>query len=142
MRALEVCIGSGKPYSSFRSGTHAQRSFSPIYLKLEWEREQLYERINHRVDLMVDAGLIEEARALYPKRALNALQTVGYQELFDYFAGNSTLSEAIELIKRNSRRYAKRQMTWLRKRPHWQGFAPQQTAEMIQHIESIIAQSE
>ncbi len=134
MRALEVCRASQRPYSSFRKQKSAKRSFQPIYLRLDWERSQLYDRINQRVDLMIEQGLEAEAKALYPMRVLNALQTVGYQELFDYFDGTISLEEAIELIKRNSRRYAKRQMTWLRRDTHWKPFAPEQIEAMIAHI--------
>lgn len=138
IRALEVCIASGKTYSSFRSGQKAKRTFQPIYLKLEWERETLYDRINRRVDQMIEQGLIEEVKELYPFKHLNALQTVGYQELFDYLDGKSTLFDAIELIKRNSRRYAKRQMTWLRKREHWRDFHVSELENMIQYLDQKI----
>lgn len=114
IRALSVCLAEGKPYSSYLRKKSKELPFTPIYLCLTREREELYNRINMRVDQMVDAGLIEEARSLYPSKDLKALQTVGYQELFDHFDGNCSLPEAIELIKRNSRRYAKRQMTWFR----------------------------
>jgi tRNA dimethylallyltransferase len=138
IRALEVCIASGRAYSSFRSGQRAKRPFTPVYLKLEWDREILYERINHRVDQMIEEGLLDEVKKVYSFRDLNALQTVGYKELFDYLDVKSTLPEAVELIKRNSRRYAKRQMTWLRKREHWQSFEATNLSEMIQYIyESI-----
>ena len=91
------------------------RFFQPLYLVLDWDRAELYDRINRRVDLMMEKRLLEEARQLYPQHKLNALQTVGYQELFDHFSGETSLEEAVELIKRNSRRYAKRQLTWFRK---------------------------
>lgn len=121
IRALEICRGTGQPFSSFQGKNKVQRPFEVIKLGIEWDRTALYDRINRRVDLMVDAGLIEEAKSLYPKRALNALQTVGYREFFDYFDGETSLEEAIELVKRNTRRYAKRQLTWLRKEKdlHW-----------------------
>lgn len=111
-RALEVCLQTGLPYSSLRSGNRAQRNFDIIKIGTLMPRDVLYERINRRVDLMIEAGLEAEARALYPLRELNSLQTVGYRELFDYFDGTTTRDKAIELIKRNSRHYAKRQMTW------------------------------
>lgn len=115
LRALEVCKVTGRPYSSQRSGTKKERPFSILKIGIDVPREELYERINSRVDTMMDAGLEIEARRLYPLRHLNALQTVGYREMFDHFEGKCTLPEAVELIKRNSRRYAKRQMTWFRR---------------------------
>lgn len=134
IRALEICRSSGATYSSFRKGTKAQRPFQPIYIQLEWDRAVLYERINRRVDLMMANGLLDEARALAPFQHLNALQSVGYQELFDYFDQKISLDEAVELIKRNSRRYAKRQLTWLRKNDFWKGFAPQALEAMKTYI--------
>lgn len=121
IRALEICRHTGQPFSSFQGQPKEPRSFRTLTLALQWERTELYARINQRVDRMIEAGLVEEAQALYPYRTLNALQTVGYQELFDYFDGTIDLPMAIELIKRNTRRYAKRQLTWLRKDPkiHW-----------------------
>ncbi len=115
MRALEVCIGSGKPYSSFLNIKKNSRNFTPILIGLEAERETMYSRINQRVDLMVQAGLIEEAKALYPHKNLNALQTVGYRELFSHFDDEHSLDFAIEEIKKNTRRFAKRQMTWFKR---------------------------
>ena len=117
IRALEVCIASGKPYSALRKGHKAVRDFRIIKFAVDMPREELYMRINQRVDMMIAAGLEDEAKALSPYRDMNALQTVGYKELFDYFDGNSTFDEAVELIKRNSRRYAKRQLTWFRRDP-------------------------
>ncbi|GGB68337.1 tRNA dimethylallyltransferase [Flavobacterium suaedae] len=115
MRALEVCIGTGKPYSSFLNQKKNERNFTPIVIGLEADREIMYNRINMRVDIMVNNGLIEEAEALYKHKDLNALQTVGYRELFSYFDGELTKEEAIEEIKKNTRRFAKRQMTWFRR---------------------------
>lgn len=134
IRALEVCISSGLTYSSFRKKTKAKRPFEAIYIRLDWDREKLYDRINRRVDLMIKNGLIEEAKNLFPYKNLNALQTVGYQELFDYFDNKISLEEAVSLIKRNSRRYAKRQMTWLRKDDFWNGFKPNEIESMIELI--------
>lgn len=140
IRALSVYRSSGKPFSSFRQKAAGRRLFQPIYLQLQWPRAALYERINQRVDLMLEAGLLEEARSLFPKRHLTALQTVGYQELFDYFDQKTTLEEAVGLIKRNSRRYAKRQMTWFRRDGFWKLFHPSEweavrkyTDQAIQH---------
>lgn len=136
IRAISVYRASGHPFSSFRTQQAEPRFFTPIYLWLELPREDLYQRINQRVDQMLKAGLEEEARGLYSQRHLNALQTVGYQELFDYFAGEISREEAIELIKRNSRRYAKRQGTWMRRDGFWKTFSPEQFDAIIQYLES------
>ena len=118
-RFVEVCIGSGKPYSSFIGKRKNTRNFTPIIIGLEAEREIMYDRINQRVDLMLNEGLLAEVEALYPNKELNALQTVGYRELFDYFDSNINdsrlLGNAIEQIKMNTRRFAKRQMTWFKR---------------------------
>lgn len=135
MRALEVCLASGRPYSEQRHGERAQRPFHIIKVGTDMPRDILYERINRRVDMMVADGLVEEVRALIPKRHLNALQTVGYRELFDYFDGKSTFEEAIDLIKRNSRRYAKRQLTWFRRDDDTAWFAPSDVESIINHID-------
>lgn len=120
-RALEVCYQTGQPFSAFRKGGTVQRDFAIKKFALLWDRQHLIERIDQRVDLMMQQGLLEEAQALYPQRHLNALNTVGYKELFAYLDGQSTLQEAIEQIKTHTRQYAKRQMTWLRKDTsyHW-----------------------
>lgn len=131
IRALEICRHTGQPFSSFRNQPKAPRPFQTLTLAIDWDRAVLYDRINQRVDQMVQAGLVEEARNLYPHRALNALQTVGYQELFAYFDGTIDLSTAVELIKRNSRRYAKRQLTWLRKDSNIHWVAPSTPIETI-----------
>jgi tRNA dimethylallyltransferase len=115
MRALEVTLGSGKPYSSYLSRKENRRNFTPIVIGLGADREIMYDRIDRRVDQMINEGLIDEARELYQHRELNALQTVGYRELFAYFGGNGDLDFAISEIKKNTRRFAKRQMTWFRK---------------------------
>lgn len=114
-RFVEVCIGSGLPYSSFIGKRTNKRNFTPIIIGIESEREIMYDRINQRVDLMVADGLIEEVKNLLPHQNLNALQTVGYRELFDYFDQKTSLNEAIEQIKINTRRFAKRQMTWFKR---------------------------
>ena len=114
-RALEVCYQTGKPFSSFRTGNTVKRDFQIKKFALLWDRQELIQRIDKRVDLMMQQGLLEEAKALYPKRQLNALNTVGYKELFTYFNGDCTLDEAVEQIKIHTRQYAKRQMTWLRR---------------------------
>ncbi len=115
IRALEICIGTNKPYSSFINKDKAPRNFTPIKIGLNADREVIYDRINKRVDIMIKNGLLEEAKKLYPNKHLNALQTVGYRELFEYFDGNWTLDFAISEIKKNTRRFAKRQLTWFRK---------------------------
>lgn len=124
LRALAICRTTGRPYSSFRNSASAERPFTPLYLYPDWPRAELYDRINRRVDAMFAAGLVEEARRLFPLREYKALQTVGYQELFAHFAGEIDLATARELIQRNSRRYAKRQLTWLRRDGYWHGVAP------------------
>ncbi|MGQ3678232.1 tRNA (adenosine(37)-N6)-dimethylallyltransferase MiaA [Tenacibaculum discolor] len=115
IRALEICIGTGKTYSSFKNKPKTPRNFQSIKIGLTADREIMYDRINRRVDIMIEKGLIEEAKKLHPHKNLNALQTVGYRELFEYFEGNFTKEFAIDEIKKNSRRFAKRQGTWFRK---------------------------
>lgn len=139
MRFLEVCIGTGKPYSSFLNQKKNNRNFTPIVIGLEAERTIMYDRINQRVDLMMNEGLLEEAKNLFPNKDLNALQTVGYRELFDYFVGKTTLDIAIEEIKKNTRRFAKRQMTWFKRTENvdWFDFSTP-TSEIIQTINSKI----
>lgn len=117
VRALEVCITTGQPYSSFRKGKKAERDFDIEKTGLVMPREKLYARIDARVDRMIEDGLVEEVRSLLPYRNLPALKTVGYQEIFPYLDGEISLDEAVSLVKRNSRRYAKRQMTWWRRDP-------------------------
>ena len=115
IRALEICRGTGQPYSSFLNKHKAQRNFKTISIGLKAERPLIYERINNRVDQMIENGLLEEAQAVFKHRDLNALNTVGYKELFNYFDGRWTLEFAISEIKKNTRRFAKRQMTWFQK---------------------------
>lgn len=114
-RALEVCYESGKTYSSFLNQQKKKRNFESIKIMLNRDREELYQRINTRVDLMLEQGLLEEVKSVYDKRHLKSLQTVGYQELFDFLEDKTDFNTAVELIKRNSRRYAKRQFTWFKK---------------------------
>ena len=114
-RFVEVCIGSRKPYSSFIGKRKNVRNFTPIIIGLEADREIMYNRINQRVDIMLNEGLLAEAQSLFPNKHLNALQTVGYRELFDYFDGKTTLDLATEQIKMNTRRFAKRQITWFKR---------------------------
>ena len=138
LRAVEVCLQTGQPYSSLRTGERHKRDFNIVKVGIEWNREQLYDRINRRVDMMIDEGLEAEARAVYHLRHLNSLQTVGYREMFEYFDGTITREEAIELIKRNSRRYAKRQMTWFRRDEEIRWFAPTEIDAMIDFLENRI----
>ena len=121
IRALEVCIASGRPYSSFLNKKETLRDFKNIIIGLTAEREVVYNRINDRVELMLENGLLIEAQTLFPHKKLNALQTVGYRELFDFFEGKISLDFAIEEIKKNTRRFAKRQYTWFHKNKdiHW-----------------------
>ncbi|MBR2866157.1 MAG: tRNA (adenosine(37)-N6)-dimethylallyltransferase MiaA [Alistipes sp.] len=141
MRALEVCLTTGRPYSAQRHGVKAVRPFNIIKVGTDMPRDILYDRINRRVDIMVEEGIIEEARAMYPKRHLNALQTVGYRELFDHFDHKTTLDEAIELIKRNSRHYAKRQLTWFRRDGSIGWYAPDNVEAIIEYIDAKILQN-
>ena len=115
IRALEICIGTGKKYSEFKNKPKSPRNFTPIKIGLYADRTVMYNRINQRVDIMTQDGLLDEAKKLYPYKNLNALQTVGYKELFDYLDGKYTLDVAIEEIKKNTRRFAKRQVTWNKK---------------------------
>ena len=139
IRALEICIGTGKPYSSFKNKNKTKRNFIPIKIGLTADREIMYHRINQRVDIMLQEGLLDEAKKLYPHKELNALQTVGYRELFDYFDGKYSLEFAIEEIKKNTRRFAKRQVTWNKKDEtiHWFDFETN-PSEIFTKIETIL----
>ena len=137
-RAMEVCYQTGLTYSSFRKNTVKQRDFKIIKVALLWERIELITRINKRVDIMVNEGLVEEAKAMYPKRHLNSLNTVGYKEIFEHFDGKVSLDEAIENIKINTRQYAKRQMTWLRKNNDYKWFTIDELDEMLNYINTVI----
>ena len=121
IRALEICLGTGKSFSSFLEQPKTKRPFKNISIGLTAPREEIYDRINQRVDIMMDEGLLEEAECLFSKRKLNALNTVGYKELFAFLEGSVNLEEAVEEIKKNTRRFAKRQLTWFRKDKniHW-----------------------
>ncbi len=139
IRALEICIGTEKPFSSFLNQTKAERNFQIIPIGLTADREIIYDRINRRVEIMMEKGLEVEARELYPSRELNALNTVGYKELFDYFDGNLDKEAAISEIKKNTRRFAKRQLTWFRKDDSIRWFDYQSSSkEIIAFIESEI----
>ncbi|HSF55596.1 MAG TPA: tRNA (adenosine(37)-N6)-dimethylallyltransferase MiaA [Algoriphagus sp.] len=138
MRALEVYLGTGLKFSSFRIKKTATRPFQIIKIGLDRDREELYRRIDLRMDQMIEAGLFEEAEALFDKRHLNALQTVGYSEIFGYLEGKYDKGEAIRLLKRNSRRYAKRQLTWFRRDSEIHWFHPDQQVEIISWLETQI----
>jgi len=134
IRALEVCLTTGMKYSELRKKINKPRSFIPVKIGLDDEREKVYQRINARVEEMIHNGLADEARKLYPLRHLNALQTVGYRELFDWMENKITFDDAVELIRQNTRRYAKRQLTWFRKDREITWFKPGEAAEIISFI--------
>ncbi len=134
IRALEMYESTGKPFSSFRQRDLAKRPFRTLFIGLNTERPALYDRINQRVDQMMENGLIDEAKALYPFRNLPPLLTVGYAELFDYFDGKISLETAIDRIKQNTRRFAKRQLTWFRRREDTKWFEPAETEAILAHI--------
>jgi tRNA dimethylallyltransferase len=134
MKALEVSLTTGKPYSSFLTRKSKDRNFSILKIGLNLERSELYARIEARVDDMMEAGLLEEARACLGFRELNALNTVGYKELFDYLDGRIILEDAVRLIKRNSRRYARRQLTWFNRDEGIAWFRPEQFNEIMEHV--------
>ena len=134
VHALEICTMTGRTYTSFRKRDKKERPFHIVKIGLNREREELYRRINARVDAMMRQGLLQEAERVYPLRDLNALNTVGYKELFDYFNGRWPLDEAVERIKGNTRRYARKQLTWYKKDPHIRWFHPDQKKEIIDYI--------
>lgn len=140
IHALEICYMTGKTYSSFRTNKKKNRPFNIIKIGLRREREELYERINLRVDQMMQAGLLEEAKSVYPYRHLNALNTVGYKELFKYLDGTWDLSFAIEKIKQNSRIYSRKQMTWFKRDKEVTWFHPDQQQEILHHLEQCLSQ--
>lgn len=139
MRFVEVCLGSNQPYSSFLNQKKNSRNFTPIIIGLEAERQVMYDRINHRVDIMMNEGLLAEAEKLFPNKDLNALQTVGYRELFEYLEGNISLDFAIEEIKKNTRRFSKRQLTWFKRTENavWFDYLVDRK-EIINHINQHI----
>ncbi len=135
IRALEVIEVTGLPYSQQRKGKKAKRNFEMVNFVLDWPREELYDRINRRVDIMMEEGLLKEAEELYPLRHLNALQTVGYKELFSYFDEDLSLEEAVQKIKQNTRNYAKRQLTWFRREENMNWVKmPEDASSMIELI--------
>ncbi|MCF8318825.1 MAG: tRNA (adenosine(37)-N6)-dimethylallyltransferase MiaA [Sphingobacteriaceae bacterium] len=138
IRALEVCMSTGQPFSTYRTHAANERPFEVLTIGLNTERSQLYDRINKRVDAMMEQGLLAEVEKLLPHRELNALQTVGYQELFNYFDGKKSLEKAVEEIKQNTRHFAKRQLTWFRKNTETHWLEPQQLAEMTSLINKML----
>ena len=141
-RALEVCLTSGCKYSQLRKAERKERDFQIVKVGITMPREQLYDRINRRVDIMIEAGLEAEARAVLPYRDCNSLRTVGYSEMFDYFDGKTTFDEAVELIKRNSRRYAKRQTTWFGRDNDIVWFNRGEEEQIIKYIDSQFGESD
>ena len=137
MRALEVCIHNNKPYSTFRKKEKKTRSFDTINILINCEREVLYQRINKRVDQMMEQGLLEEVKTLYPHKQLNALNTVGYKELFDFMDSKCTIEESVNMIKQNSRRYAKRQLTWFNHQGEFETFAPTDLEKIKAYIDIV-----
>lgn len=139
LHALEVCLSTGKPFSSFLTGSIAQRPFDIIKIGLARDREELCERINQRVELMIETGLVEEAKSVYPYKSLNALNTVGYKELFKYFDGSISLAEAIRQIQRNTRVYARKQMTWWRRDQDIAWFHPDDDEAILAYLDSTLS---
>ncbi len=137
VRALEVSLLTGKPYSSFREHQPAQRPFKIIQIALDRDREELYRRIDARMDAMLTAGLLEEARSLVAYRSHNALQTVGYKEVFDYLDGRYDYNEMVRLLKRNSRRYAKRQITWFKHQGNFKWFQADDFEGVLAYVSSF-----
>lgn len=142
LHAVEIHQMTGLPFTSFRKNIVRERPFRIIKIGINQDRKILYERINSRVTKMIEAGLVEEARAVYPYRNLNSLNTVGYKELFTYFDGECTLDEAIDLIQRNTRKYARKQLTWFRRDQEIQWFEPQQISEIIAFVNNKLANNE
>ena len=139
IHALEICIQTGKTYTSFRSNTIKVRPFNIIKIGLNRDRDELYNRINQRVLDMIEEGMIEEALQVYPKRTLNSLNTVGYKELFEYLDGLTTLDEAIFKIQSNTRRYARKQLTWYKKDTAFQWFNPDNIEEILNYVHTMIS---
>ena len=139
IHALEICIQTGKTYTSFRSNTIKDRPFNIIKVGLNRDRDELYNRINQRVLDMIEEGMIEEAQQVYPKRTLNSLNTVGYKELFEYLDGLTTLDEAIFKIQSNTRRYARKQLTWYKKDTAFQWFNPDNIEEILNYVHTMIS---
>ena len=134
VHALEICTMTGRTYTSYRKREKKERPFRIVKIGLNRPREELYDRINQRVDQMMQQGLLDEAKALYPMRQMNALNTEGYKELFDYLDGRWPLEEAVERIKGNTRRYARKQLTWYKKDPQIRWFHPDEKEQIISYI--------
>ena len=141
LKAMEISLTTGKPYSGFLTREKKEREFRSLKIGLNLEREDLYDKINLRVDEMMENGLLEEVKGLMEYRDLNALKTVGYRELFDYLDGQQTLPEVLRLIKRNSRHYARRQLTWFNRDPDISWFRPDQTGEIISFVRNTMGQT-
>jgi tRNA dimethylallyltransferase len=139
IHALEICYMTGRTYTSFRTRTAKERPFRIVKVGLRREREELYDRINRRVDQMVADGLVDEARRVYPLRHLNSLNTVGYKELFAHFDGDCTLEFAIEKIKQNSRIYSRKQMTWYRRDDSIRWFHPDEQADILRYLSDVMS---
>ncbi|MCA1746070.1 MAG: tRNA (adenosine(37)-N6)-dimethylallyltransferase MiaA, partial [Bacteroidales bacterium] len=136
LKALEVSVQTGRPYSSFLTGSKKERDFRIIRLALDMERDELYSRINKRVERMIEAGLIDEVKGLEKFRGKNAMKTVGYREIFSYLDNEIKLDEAVDLVQRNSRKYARKQLTWFRKDNLYPWFHPQETEKMAAYIDA------
>lgn len=141
LHAVEIHQMTGKPFSSFRKSTVRQRPFHILKIGINQDRQLLYDRINQRVERMIEAGLLEEAKSVYPYRKLNSLNTVGYKELFSFLDGTCSLDEAVDLIKRNSRRYARKQLTWFRRDQEIKWFEPEQIQEIIAYVEHKMSEN-
>lgn len=141
LHAVEICLMTGKTFSSFRKNTVKKRSFRIVKIGINQDRTKLYDRINNRVKIMMEAGLLEEAKTVYPFRTLNSLNTVGYKELFEYLDGNCSLDEAVDLIKRNSRKYARKQLTWFRRDQEIKWFEPEQLEDIILYTDQILRET-
>jgi len=139
LKGLEVSLQTGKPYSSFRINERKPRNFTTVQIGLEMDREILYNRINQRVDKMMQEGLLAEAKQFYEHKALNSLNTVGYKEIFDYLSGEYSLEKAVELIKRNSRHYAKRQLSWFKRDESINWFEPSKKSEILIFLSNLIS---
>jgi tRNA dimethylallyltransferase len=142
LKALEISEMTGRPYSSFLTGHAKERNFHPLHIGLDIPREELHANINRRVDSMISEGLVDEARRLYPYRELNALNTVGYKELFDYFENRCSLDEAVQKIKDHTRQYARRQLTWFRKQKDTKWFSPNEDKQILNFVHETVDRNE
>ncbi len=140
LKALEVSMQTGRPYSSFLTASKKERPFHILRIALDMERELLYDRINRRVGSMMEAGLLDEVEQLEPLRGYTAMKTVGYRELFSYLDGDLSLDEAVDRIRRNTRKFARKQLTWFRKENRYEWFSPGEEKEMLQWIGNRVAQ--